>query len=107
MLASGKTVVVAALLAAAVLAPAAAPVDAATSSSNGMLGSATPDRTGQWAALQGVLDSVVEAGVPGAIVEVRDGRDVWRGTSGVAELSNGRRMKAGDRFRAGSVTKNA
>ncbi|GAA2707825.1 MULTISPECIES: serine hydrolase domain-containing protein [Streptomyces] len=93
MLPSGKTAVVAALLAGAVLPQvAAAPADAAT-----------PRTT----ALQQALDSTVAAGVPGAVIEVREGRKVWRGTSGVAELGSGRSVKveAGDRFRAGSVTK--
>lgn len=105
MLVSSQTVVVAALLTSSVLAPAAAPIEAAAFHANGISGSATPDRTGQRVALQRALDSVVGAGVPGAIIEVRDGRAEWRATSGVARLSDGRRVRAGDRFRAGSVTK--
>ncbi|MCX4986252.1 serine hydrolase [Streptomyces sp. NBC_00572] len=43
--------------------------------------------------------------MPGAVAEVRDGRGVWRGSSGTADLDSGRAAHAGDRFRAGSVTK--
>ncbi|GAA3052216.1 serine hydrolase domain-containing protein [Streptomyces olivoverticillatus] len=57
------------------------------------------------AALQQALDATVAAGVPGAVAEVRDGRGVWRGSSGVGDLQSGQAAHAGDRFRAGSVTK--
>ncbi|GHF35211.1 serine hydrolase [Streptomyces mashuensis] len=100
---SGKTTVAAALLATtAVLAPAAVvvPAEAATPSASAGL-----DGSGGHAAVQRALDAAVAAGVPGATVEVREGRNVWRGTSGVADLGSGRQVKAGDRFRAGSVTK--
>ncbi|MGW1076918.1 serine hydrolase domain-containing protein [Streptomyces sp. NPDC002537] len=88
-----RTAAVSVLLAAAALAPAASPAFAAAPHG--------PDR----AALQKSLDAVVAEGVPGAIAEVRDGDKVWRGSSGVADLADGRRAQAGDRFRAGSVTK--
>ncbi|GGP65922.1 serine hydrolase domain-containing protein [Streptomyces abikoensis] len=90
-----RTVAVSALLAAAALAPAAVPAVAATPAARGA------DRAG----LQRALDGVVAEGVPGAIAEVRDEGGVWRGSSGVADLAAGRRAQAGDRFRAGSVTK--
>ncbi|MEV4744234.1 serine hydrolase domain-containing protein [Streptomyces sp. NPDC049555] len=101
MLPSGKTAVVAALLAGAVLPQAvAAPAHAAPAHA-APAHAATPRTT----ALQQALDATVAAGVPGAVVEVREGRKVWSGTSGVAQLGSGRQVKAGDRFRAGSVTK--
>ncbi|MFD0164543.1 serine hydrolase domain-containing protein [Streptomyces decoyicus] len=59
------------------------------------------DRT----ALQQALDATVAAGVPGAVAEVRDRRGVWRGSSGTSDLGRGHAAHAGDRFRAGSVTK--
>ncbi|MGI5446303.1 serine hydrolase domain-containing protein [Streptomyces sp. CA-243310] len=56
------------------------------------------------AALSRALDAVIAQGVPGAVAEVREDGRVWRGASGVADLS-GRPARADDRFRAGSVTK--
>jgi D-alanyl-D-alanine carboxypeptidase len=55
--------------------------------------------------LQRGLDDVVAAGGVGALVEVRDGRDVWRGTSGLAEVGGTRPVPVDGRFRAGSITK--
>jgi D-alanyl-D-alanine carboxypeptidase len=57
------------------------------------------------AGLQRRLDDVVAAGAVGALVEVRDGHGVWRGTSGVAELGTTRAVPVHGRFRAGSITK--
>lgn len=51
------------------------------------------------------LDGIVAEGAPSAIAEVRDGDRVWRVGSGVADHRGGRQAVAGDRFRAGSVTK--
>jgi len=51
------------------------------------------------------LDEVVAAGAIGAVAQVRDGRDVWRGTSGVAELGTTRPVPERGRFRIGSITK--
>jgi len=56
-------------------------------------------------ALQHGLDELVAAGAAGALIEVRDERGTWRGTSGVAELGTSRPVPAGGHFRAGSVTK--
>ena len=50
---------------------------------------------GERAGLQQGLDDVVAAGAVGALVEVRDGHGVWRGTSGVAELGTTRAVPAG------------
>ncbi|MEU5432075.1 serine hydrolase domain-containing protein [Streptomyces sp. NPDC020719] len=89
-----KAAAASALLAAALLVPVATPAVAAAPASGA-------DR----AALQQALDATVTAGIPGAVAEVRDGRGVWKGSSGVADLGTGRAAHAGDRFRAGSVTK--
>ncbi|MEI7033038.1 serine hydrolase domain-containing protein [Streptomyces pratensis] len=51
------------------------------------------------------LDGVHRAGVPGVYAEVRAGRQVWRGASGVADLETGRPVGPGMRQRVGSVTK--
>ncbi|MFF0296828.1 serine hydrolase domain-containing protein [Kitasatospora sp. NPDC004614] len=59
------------------------------------------------AALQQGLDALtVRAGATGAVAEVRDhGRAVWRGTSGVADLTTQQPAPVDGEFRAGSVTK--
>jgi D-alanyl-D-alanine carboxypeptidase len=62
---------------------------------------AGPDRSG----LQGDLDKVVAAGAMGALMEVRDGHRLWRGTSGVSEVGTTRPVPVNGRFRAGSITK--
>ncbi|MGC4804869.1 serine hydrolase domain-containing protein [Micromonospora sp. DT233] len=41
----------------------------------------------------------------GVFAEVRDGRDRWRGASGVADIDTGRPMLPGVRHRVGSITK--
>lgn len=56
------------------------------------------------AALRSALDAVIAEGVPGAVAEVREDGRVWRGASGVADLT-GTPARPSDRFRAGSVTK--
>jgi D-alanyl-D-alanine carboxypeptidase len=55
--------------------------------------------------LQQRLDDVVAAGAVGALAEVRVGRRVWQGVSGVAALDSGRPVPVHGRFRAGSITK--
>jgi D-alanyl-D-alanine carboxypeptidase len=55
--------------------------------------------------LQRALDEVVAAGVPGAIALVRDGDRTTRLTSGYGNLKTRAPIRAGDRFRIGSVTK--
>ncbi|MGW0706099.1 serine hydrolase domain-containing protein [Streptomyces sp. NPDC002643] len=62
-------------------------------------------RTSEHTATQGAMDAAVAAGVPGVVAEVRDGQGVWKGTSGVANLTTGQPRGADDRFRTGSVTK--
>ncbi|WP_051966198.1 serine hydrolase domain-containing protein [Kitasatospora mediocidica] len=84
-----------ALLAAATLMPLAGPAFASESAP------AAADRV----ALQQALDQLVADGVPGVVAEVRDGAGTWHGTSGVADLADGQRATAEDRFRIGSVTK--
>jgi D-alanyl-D-alanine carboxypeptidase len=55
--------------------------------------------------LQRELDGVVVASAVGGLAEVRDGRRVWRGSSGVAEVGTTRAVPVNGRFRAGSITK--
>ncbi|WP_149829179.1 serine hydrolase domain-containing protein [Streptomyces tailanensis] len=56
-------------------------------------------------ATQATMDAAVAAGVPGVVAEVRDTHGVWKGTSGVADLTTEQPRGYGDRFRSGSVTK--
>ncbi|GAA2654686.1 serine hydrolase domain-containing protein [Streptomyces aculeolatus] len=86
-----------------VLAAATAVVAVATGSV-----AAAPARGGEpprHAGLQERLDGLVAEGAVGALVEVRDGRRVWRGTSGVAERDTERAVPERGRFRIGSITK--
>ncbi|MFB7666030.1 serine hydrolase domain-containing protein [Kitasatospora sp. NPDC056138] len=93
------------LLAAAGVVSAQGPAFAAgTGTGAGAAVAARPDATDR-AALQQALDEAVAEGVPGVVAEVRDARGVWRTSSGVADLADGQRARAGDRFRIGSVTK--
>jgi D-alanyl-D-alanine carboxypeptidase len=57
------------------------------------------------ARLQMWLDRYVAAGVPGAVALERDGKRVIRVASGVRRLGRPGRVRAGDRFRVGSVNK--
>src|SRR5512142_1349668 len=61
-----------------------------------------PDRV---AALQAALDAVHAAGMPGLIAEVRDGANVWRGSTGTANVSTGAPMHPWFEHRIGSLTK--
>ncbi|MEU9111080.1 serine hydrolase domain-containing protein [Streptomyces sp. NPDC048483] len=51
------------------------------------------------------MDGVHLAGMPGVHAEVREGGQVWRGASGVADVRTGRPIRPGMRQRVGSVTK--
>jgi D-alanyl-D-alanine carboxypeptidase len=55
--------------------------------------------------LRAALDQLVQAGVPGAIVLVRDANGTVRLTSGYAEATKKTPIRVGDRFRIGSLTK--
>lgn len=55
--------------------------------------------------LRAALDAVVAAGVPGAIVVVRNGNRTVRLASGYGNLARRTPMRASDRFRVGSETK--
>jgi D-alanyl-D-alanine carboxypeptidase len=55
--------------------------------------------------LQRALDQIVAAGVPGAVLLVREGDQTIRLTSGYGNLKPRTPMRAGDRFRVGSITK--
>ncbi|MDQ0946662.1 D-alanyl-D-alanine carboxypeptidase [Streptomyces phaeochromogenes] len=83
-----------------VTATAALAVIAASSA----VASATPEEA-EGTGLQQGLDDVVAVGAVGALMEVREGHGVWRGTSGVAELGTTRAVPDRGRFRVGSITK--
>jgi D-alanyl-D-alanine carboxypeptidase len=55
--------------------------------------------------LQRALDGLVAAGVPGAVLLVREGDGTIRLTSGYGNLKPRTPMRATDRFRVGSITK--
>jgi D-alanyl-D-alanine carboxypeptidase len=57
------------------------------------------------APVQQRLDELVAAGVPGAVVLVRDGSDVTVRAAGTSDLATGRPMRVDDRFRIASLTK--
>ncbi|MBF6235921.1 serine hydrolase domain-containing protein [Nocardia otitidiscaviarum] len=57
------------------------------------------------ALLQAALDRIRDAGVPGAFAEVRYADRVWRGASGVADLSTGSPVQPDMPQRVGSITK--
>jgi D-alanyl-D-alanine carboxypeptidase len=55
--------------------------------------------------LQQRLDADRLSGVPGPFAEVRDGRHVWRGASGVADIVTGRPVHPWFQHRVGNVAK--
>lgn len=55
--------------------------------------------------LRTALAAVPEAGAPGVLAAVRDGRHDWRGSAGQAFLASPRPMRPQLRFRIGSITK--
>ncbi|TWP48455.1 beta-lactamase family protein [Lentzea tibetensis] len=55
--------------------------------------------------LKSALDGVHRAGMPGVYAEVREAGRVWRGASGVADVSTGRPVRSDMRQRIGSITK--
>ncbi len=55
--------------------------------------------------LTSALDNVHRAGIPGIFAEVRDGDDVWRGASGVADMATDRPVTPNMRHRVGSISK--
>jgi D-alanyl-D-alanine carboxypeptidase len=71
----------------------------------GLASTAAAAAPGREAKLQRALDQVVAAGVPGAVVLVRDGDRTIRLTSGYGNLKPRTPMHASDRFRVGSITK--
>src|SRR4051794_37624767 len=63
------------------------------------------ETSGRPAKLQRALDQLVAAGVPGAVLLVRDGDRTIRLASGYGNLKPRAPMHATDRFRVGSITK--
>lgn len=57
------------------------------------------------AALRTALTAVSEAGMPGVLAAVRDGRHSWQDAAGIADVSKNRPMQPQMRHRIGSVTK--
>ncbi|WP_030673994.1 serine hydrolase [Streptomyces rimosus] len=52
------------------------------------------------------LRQLVDAGrIPGVAAEVRNGKERWFGSAGVADVDTGRRRSGDDHFRAASITK--
>ncbi len=51
------------------------------------------------------LDRLVVLGAPGALARFRNGRQVWIGRAGVADIASGRPIAASDAWRIASVTK--
>ncbi|MFE6778841.1 serine hydrolase domain-containing protein [Streptomyces sp. NPDC057702] len=77
-----------------------APVAGATGSAGG------PARAAGHTATQAAMDAQVsDAGVPGVLAQARDGRGVWNGDAGVADLRTGAPRGENDRYRVGSITK--
>jgi D-alanyl-D-alanine carboxypeptidase len=57
------------------------------------------------ARLQQLADGVVDAGVPGTILLLRDSSETWRVASGVANRATGEPVHPDDRIRIASITK--
>ena len=87
---TARTVVAATLVAGLAATALAAPALAAPAPASA---SAKQDH----AATQQALQAAVDAGVPGAVAQARDGRKAWTGTAG--------ERKGNDRYRVGSITK--
>ncbi|MER5771948.1 serine hydrolase domain-containing protein [Streptomyces sp. NPDC001985] len=56
-------------------------------------------------ATQRALDTVVAAGIPGALAQVRKDGRVWKGAAGVGNRETGAPRGKNDRFRIASITK--
>ncbi|MEV4758158.1 serine hydrolase domain-containing protein [Micromonospora sp. NPDC049559] len=56
-------------------------------------------------ALAAGLQQVRDAGMPGVFAEVRDGKQVWRGARGYADVTTRRAMLPGFQHRIGSISK--
>ncbi|MGW0845528.1 serine hydrolase domain-containing protein [Streptomyces sp. NPDC002787] len=81
---------------------AAAPtVSAAPGSGTTAPAPAGLDRAG----LRDTLDAIPEAGMYGTYSSVRDGRERWRGASGLADVDTGRKVTPDMRHRVGSISK--
>jgi D-alanyl-D-alanine carboxypeptidase len=51
------------------------------------------------------MDAAVAAGAPGVLAEADDARGAWNASAGVGNRRSGKPLRAGDRFRIGSITK--
>ncbi|GAA3829414.1 serine hydrolase domain-containing protein [Streptomyces phyllanthi] len=81
----------------------AVPAAAASASARGQ--EAGVDRGAGHSATRKAMDAAVEEGVPGVALQAKDGRGVWKATSGVGNLRTGKPRSAQDRYRVGSITK--
>jgi len=55
--------------------------------------------------LQGIVDRLVQKGIPGVVLALGDGKERWAGASGVADISSKRPMTPDCQIRIASVTK--
>lgn len=85
--------------------PAAAAAVLVLAAAGSVATAATSTAPARTVRLQQALDAVVAAGVPGAIVLVRDGDRMIRLASGYGNLARRTPMRPSDRFRVGSETK--
>ncbi|WP_236077680.1 serine hydrolase domain-containing protein [Rhodococcus sp. P1Y] len=78
--------------------------DAAPSTSTSTSTSSSPG-TIRTADGQAVVDQLVAAGAPAAVIELRDGDAEWQGSAGVVDRSDDARASADDPVRIASITK--
>ncbi|MFF0742893.1 serine hydrolase domain-containing protein [Streptomyces sp. NPDC004111] len=83
-------------------APHPAPAEAVNSASNS--GTSTAVDTGHDATRR-AMRAVVASGLPGIVVEARDGHGSWRAAEGVGNLRTGAPRDHDERFRTGSIAK--
>jgi D-alanyl-D-alanine carboxypeptidase len=89
--------------AAALVAVALAALAGPAVSSAGTSGAARPGSDA--AALRHQLHALVAAGVPGAVLVVKDGDEQLRLAAGTSDVATGAPMRASNRFKIGSITK--
>ena len=89
---------------AAALAAVALATLAATPVSDAAAAGAAGPRTDA-AVLRHQLHALIAAGVPGAVLVVRDGDERLRLSAGTSDIATGTPMRTGNRFKIGSITK--